>query len=74
MSLASCAKCWDDICTCGWKYRDWSIEALEKKIKTLQRVIQFKRQNSKAKFSSVFNDMWTETASDELFYKEVCLK
>lgn len=21
MSLASCPKCWDDLCTCGWQWR-----------------------------------------------------
>jgi len=27
MSLASCMKCWDDICTCGYKYEGLSEAA-----------------------------------------------
>lgn len=24
MSLASCEKCWDDVCCCGYQHRNWS--------------------------------------------------
>lgn len=26
MSLSDCEKCWNTPCTCGWGYRDWSME------------------------------------------------
>lgn len=27
MSLSACEKCWDTPCTCGWQYREYSIDA-----------------------------------------------
>lgn len=28
MSLAQCPECWDDNCSCGYKYRNWDEQSL----------------------------------------------
>ena len=38
MPLSACEKCWDTICCCGWKYRNWTPEAIERLRTTLLRV------------------------------------
>lgn len=53
MSLSDCTKCWDTPCTCGWDYRTWPIKHLEEHIQVLQKVLQFKKHNSHARFSGV---------------------
>ena len=30
MSLSSCPECWDDPCTCGHEYKDWSDQRMSK--------------------------------------------
>ncbi len=42
MSLSDCEKCWDTPCTCGWDYRDWSIERLKDQIQMLKKVLEEK--------------------------------
>jgi len=39
MSLRSCIQCWDDPCTCGWNYRNWSKEALIEMRDIFQKLI-----------------------------------
>jgi hypothetical protein len=34
--MSSCEKCWDTPCTCGYSYRDWAPDALEKLIAVLK--------------------------------------
>lgn len=51
MSLSDCVKCWDTPCTCGWGYKNYSIEALEKRIKLFEKIIKFKKQFPDANFS-----------------------
>jgi len=26
MAFSDCERCWDTPCTCGWDYREWSLE------------------------------------------------
>lgn len=39
MSLSSCEKCWDDLCTCGWEYRRWTDEAIAAQRDMLQGIL-----------------------------------
>ncbi|KKK72388.1 hypothetical protein LCGC14_2904380 [marine sediment metagenome] len=66
MSLSDCAKCWDTPCTCGWEYRNYSLENLEKLIRRMDLIIEFKEQTPNAKFSECMGD---ETEDDRKFMK-----
>ncbi len=44
MSLSDCAKCQDTPCTCGWNYRNYSIERLEKMKRLLEKIVEFKKK------------------------------
>lgn len=55
MSLSDCEMCWDTPCTCGWKYRFYSEDSLKNLIKILNKVLEFKQQNPKSKFSNYKN-------------------
>ena len=35
MSLASCSKCWDTPCVCGWDYRHLDVEQRIKQAATI---------------------------------------
>ena len=54
MSLASCEKCWDDTCTCGWKYRNYKPEYIKS---LLQGLIKYR---SKEEISSMINEILEE--------------
>jgi hypothetical protein len=28
MSMSSCEKCWDTLCTCGYQYLTWNVKEL----------------------------------------------
>lgn len=45
MSLRDCERCWDFPCTCGWDYRNDSVENLKESIELLTKVLDFKLQN-----------------------------
>ncbi len=45
MSMSDCDHCWNTPCTCGWDYRNWSLEDLKKQIKMLAEVIAFKNMH-----------------------------
>ena len=47
MSLASCPHCWDDLCCCGYEYRNWTVEQLKEQIKMLQEVLKGTNQYCK---------------------------
>lgn len=44
MSLSSCPYCWEDICACGYKYKDWSIKDIKELIEVLQKVLENKEK------------------------------
>ena len=46
MSLSDCEKCWDTPCTCGWDYRNWSIEGLTELRDILSGVIKLRMQGT----------------------------
>lgn len=37
MAMSDCEKCWDTPCRCGWGYRNWTKESIDKFIKILER-------------------------------------
>ena len=37
--MGSCEKCWDHYCTCGYQYRDWTVERLNQHIQMLWNVM-----------------------------------
>lgn len=45
MSLSSCQKCYDDICTCGYKYRFMNTEDIEYLIARLQEILDERKKN-----------------------------
>lgn len=59
MSLSDCQKCWDTPCTCGWDYRFWNIERLNKQIKMLDMLRLWKSHNPNFNFSK-FGEKETE--------------
>jgi hypothetical protein len=63
MSLSDCTKCWDTPCTCGWYYRLMSNNRLKNRIDLLNKVLKFKEDNPKAKYS----DYGKETEDDQKF-------
>ncbi len=70
MSLSDCIHCWDTPCTCGWEYRNWSVDALEKHVAMFNKVLFFKKQSSDAKFSKSFSDATTEDDRRFIVYME----
>ena len=38
MALSDCVHCWDTPCRCGYEWRHWSPEGLDRMIRTLQAV------------------------------------
>lgn len=44
MSMSDCEKCWNTPCTCGYEYRDWSIDQIEAQIKMLVDVLTKKKE------------------------------
>ncbi len=66
MSLSDCVKCWDTPCTCGWDYRNYSVEYLKKRKRLFEKIIEFKEQNPNANFSECMRD---ETKDDKAFIK-----
>ncbi len=46
--MSDCEKCWDTPCTCGYEYRNWRVENLEKLIAVLQRVLNERQQAQRA--------------------------
>lgn len=47
MSLSDCEQCWDTPCTCGYNYRNWSIEDIANQIDMLQRLLYNKRNETR---------------------------
>jgi hypothetical protein len=60
MALSDCIHCWDTPCTCGWDYRNWSIEALEKHAQLFLRILEFKKQSTNLNLSSAFSQPETD--------------
>lgn len=69
MVLSDCEKCWDTPCTCGWDLRRRSVKYLEEQKAIIERVIEFKRMNPKAKYSE-FGEK--ETKDDKRFIEFCC--
>lgn len=62
MSLTDCPLCWDTPCSCGWEYRRYSVESLEKQVSLRLRALRFLLDNPGAKFS--LSDSEAETDGD----------
>lgn len=60
MSLSDCQHCWSTPCECGWDYRNWSIEGLNKHVKLFNSIILFKATYPDAKLSNGFSQKETE--------------
>ncbi len=69
MSLSDCIKCWDTPCTCGWNYRNCSIEYLEERKRLFDKIIEFRKKNPDAKLSVDFDYSSKETEDDKAYRK-----
>jgi len=47
MALSDCPKCWNTPCDCGYDYKDWSIESLEKMADIFNGLISEKQNQMK---------------------------
>ena len=45
MGLVHCDKCWDNICSCGYEYKNWSTLRLKEQIKMLQKLVDKKESS-----------------------------
>jgi hypothetical protein len=52
MALSDCVKCYETPCVCGYEYKDWPIEKLEKQIALLQKVLFEAKQKDRVDSSS----------------------
>lgn len=52
MSMSDCKHCWQTPCCCGWDYRNIPIEQLEKLINVLSCVVDYRKGNPGAVFST----------------------
>jgi len=43
--MFACPNCWETQCVCGYKYKDLTVEQLEKQIKILQRLLISKKNS-----------------------------
>ena len=46
MALSDCEKCWDTLCTCGWRYRNWDKVSLLKMRDMFQSLVDGTHQYS----------------------------
>ena len=67
MSLSDCMYCWDTPCVCGWEYRNWSSEAIQKHIKLFHKLLKFKLEHPGAKYSFCT----TKLTEDEIEFMKV---
>ncbi len=49
MALSDCIHCWNTPCSCGWDYRNYTIEYLEKQKVLIDYAIIFKKKNPNAR-------------------------
>ena len=75
MSMSDCIRCWNAPCSCGWDYRDYSMEKLKEMRGIFDTIIKYKEENPNFKFSEfmdketeddkklmkILNDKWKET-------------
>lgn len=59
MSLADCPNCWNEICTCGHMYEDWTQRDLRKQISMLQEVLTKKINGTEPTVGSTYICMET---------------
>ncbi len=60
MSLSDCIRCWSTPCECGWEYRNWPIEELEKHAQIFLRIIEFKKRATSLNFSTFLSEPETD--------------
>jgi len=56
MSLSDCIHCWSTPCECGWDYRNWPVEELQKRVVMFALIMSFKKNNPDAVFSKLFEE------------------
>jgi hypothetical protein len=66
LGIGDCIKCYDQYCSCGWEYRDWSICDLNRLKRILAYVIRFREINTDGEFSKLGEK---ETKKDKLLMK-----
>jgi len=68
VAMSDCGKCYNTPCTCGWRYRNWSMENLHKLSMVITYVRNFKRMNPDAIFSTFDHNPMTEDDKKLLEY------
>lgn len=68
MSLSDCEKCWDTLCTCGWKWRHVPLDDLIRFQRVLGAAIAFRQARPDARFSMA----WGRETADDAAYMAAC--
>jgi len=59
LGLGNCPHCEDHSCTCGWEYRNIYIKTLEERIKLIEAVLKYRKENPDVKFSGMRSEITT---------------
>jgi hypothetical protein len=55
MGMSECIKCWDNVCSCGYEYRDFSKEEMVEFLSGLLKYNEHTKEGMKLLFNQLFN-------------------